>query len=67
VPASAENAAGAVDAANRAVSEVLDEIAAWAGRAQAGAEPRVESARPGPRLAQHRLLACDAFMHWCYG
>jgi len=29
-PAAAANAAGAVDAANRAVSEVLDQIAAWA-------------------------------------
>ena len=29
VPVRSENAAGAVEAANRAVSEVLDEIAAW--------------------------------------
>jgi cholesterol transport system auxiliary component len=29
VPAGSENAAGAVEAANRAVSEVLDDIAAW--------------------------------------
>jgi cholesterol transport system auxiliary component len=37
VPAGSENAAGAVQAANRAVSEVLDDIAAW-----------IEGSRPRP-------------------
>ena len=37
VPAASENAAGAVEAANRAVSEVLDDIAAW-----------IEGSRPRP-------------------
>ena len=37
VPAGSENAAGAVEAANRAVTEVLDDIAAW-----------IEGARPRP-------------------
>jgi len=37
VPARTENAAGAVEAANRAVSEVLDDIAAW-----------IEGSRPRP-------------------
>lgn len=51
VAAASENAAGAVDAANRAVSEVLDEIAAWAGGSQARANPRVESAGERPHVA----------------
>lgn len=36
VPTNSENAAGAVEAANRAVAEVLDEIAAWVE----GSQPR---------------------------
>lgn len=51
VPAASDNAAGAVEAANRAVSEVLDEIAAWAARSQPGADPRVESASQRPHVA----------------
>ena len=51
VPVNSENAAGAVDAANRAVSEVLEEIAAWALRNQAGRNPRVEPAGQRPHLA----------------
>ena len=51
VPTSAENAAAAVEAANRAVAQVLDEIAAWAIRYQAGADPRVEAAGERPHLA----------------
>lgn len=51
VPVNSENAAGAVDAANRAVSEVLEEIAAWALRNQAGRDPRVEPAGQRPHLA----------------
>ncbi len=35
VPAASENAAGAVQAANRAVAEVLEEIAAWAAGREA--------------------------------
>jgi len=46
VPAASENAAGAVDAANRAVSEVLDEIAAWArGREASVARSDLRTAR----------------------
>jgi cholesterol transport system auxiliary component len=48
---SAQNAPAAVEAANRAVSEVLDEIAAWAGGYQAGGEPRVETPGERPHLA----------------
>jgi cholesterol transport system auxiliary component len=51
VPVSAENAAGAVDAANRAVAEVLDAIAVWVGGHQAGANPRVEPAGQRPHVA----------------
>lgn len=51
VPASAENAPAAVEAANRAVSEVLDEIAAWASGYQSGGDPRVESAGQRSHLA----------------
>jgi cholesterol transport system auxiliary component len=51
VPTSAENAPAAVEAANRAVALVLDEIAAWASGYQAGADPRVESAGERPHLA----------------
>jgi cholesterol transport system auxiliary component len=40
VPTGAENAAAAVEAANRAVTEVLDEIAAWCDGANADARPR---------------------------
>lgn len=50
VPARSENAAGAVEAANRAVSEVLDEIAAWV-QSSLGFEPRVEPAGERPHLA----------------
>jgi hypothetical protein len=50
VPARSENAAGAVEAANRAVSEVLDEIAAWV-QSVLGFEPRVEPAGERPHLA----------------
>ena len=51
VPVSSENAAGAVEAANRAVSEVLEEIAAWALRDQVRRNPRVEPAGERPHLA----------------
>ena len=51
MPTTAENAPAAVEAANRAVAQVLDEIAAWASGYQAGADPRVESAGERPHLA----------------
>jgi ABC-type uncharacterized transport system auxiliary subunit len=51
VPAASADAAGAVEAANRAVAEVLDQIAAWATGHQAGGDPRVEPARQRPHLA----------------
>jgi cholesterol transport system auxiliary component len=51
VPANSENAAGAVDAANRAVSEVLEAIAAWVLSAQTGRNPRVEAAGQRPHVA----------------
>jgi ABC-type uncharacterized transport system auxiliary subunit len=49
--AASANASGAVDAANRAVSQVLDEIAAWAGGHEAGTNPRFESAGQGSHVA----------------
>lgn len=49
--AASANASGAVDAANRAVSQVLDEIAAWAGGREAGTNPRFESAGQGSHVA----------------
>jgi cholesterol transport system auxiliary component len=46
VPAASENAAGAVEAANRAVAEVLEEIAAWAaGREGSVARGDLRTAR----------------------
>lgn len=51
VPTGAENAAAAVEATNRAVSEVLDEIGAWTSGYQSGADPRVESPGERPYLA----------------
>lgn len=55
VPARSENAAGAVEAANRAVSEVLDEIAAWV-QSPLGVEPRVESAGERADIANAAAL-----------
>ena len=48
VPAGSESAAGAVQAANRAVSEVLDDIAAWieGSRPRPAANERVSDRRP---------------------
>jgi cholesterol transport system auxiliary component len=51
VATTAENAPAAVEAANRAVAQVLDDLAAWATRYEAGGEPRVESAGERPHLA----------------
>ena len=43
VPARAENAGAAVEAANRAITEVLDDIAAWCDSATADARPRASA------------------------
>ena len=50
-PTTAENAPAAVEAANRAVAQVLDDLAAWASRFEAGGDPRVESAGERPHMA----------------
>jgi cholesterol transport system auxiliary component len=50
VPTRSENAAGAVEAANRSVSGVLDEIAAWV-QGSLGFEPSVEPTGERPHLA----------------